>query len=152
MSAQTHFNGLQKSCVTRISSVKILIRSTLKMVQKNFFMFILPSNLLSQGSVCVRPSLSKITCQKKEDQTTPHLLHHNIVLPCFPRPSLLLVVLVLSPQHRVVEATESVSDSSLSLGQNRTEGQAMSRGHYKCVELSNKDHRENRTGERLKSL
>lgn len=52
-----------------------------------------------------------------------------------------------SSQHSVVEGTESVSDPLLSPGQSMTEGQAMSQGQYKCLELSNKDHQENRTGE-----
>lgn len=138
MSAQTHFNGLQESCVTRITSVKILIRSTLKTVQKTFV----------RANITAKDKMS----EERRSDNSLSTASYNLALPCYPRPSLLLVVLVLSPQHRVVAATESVSDSSLSPGQNMTEGQAMSRGHYKCAELSNKDHRENRTGERLKSL
>lgn len=33
-----------------------------------------------------------------------------------------------------------------------TEEQAVSQGQFKCLQLSNKDHQENRTGEKLKSF
>uniref|UniRef100_A0A3Q3K508 Calcitonin gene-related peptide type 1 receptor n=1 Tax=Monopterus albus TaxID=43700 RepID=A0A3Q3K508_MONAL len=56
---------------------------------------------------------------------------------------------VLSLQRRAAAAdTEPVSDASHSPGKSMTEGQsqAVSQGQYKCLELSNKDHPENRTG------
>lgn len=55
--------------------------------------------------------------------------------------------LVLSPQPRAAADAESISEPSLRPGQKVTEGQAESRGQYKCVDWSNKDHQENRTGE-----
>ncbi|XP_044026958.1 uncharacterized protein calcr isoform X2 [Siniperca chuatsi] len=50
--------------------------------------------------------------------------------------------------RRAVAGTESISDPLLKPGQSMTEGQsqAVSQGQYKCLELSNKDHQENRTG------
>ncbi|KAG7245038.1 hypothetical protein INR49_023604 [Caranx melampygus] len=49
---------------------------------------------------------------------------------------------------RAAAGTEPISDPSLRPGQGTTEGQsqAASQGQYKCLELSNKDHHENRTG------
>ncbi|XP_069032215.1 calcitonin gene-related peptide type 1 receptor isoform X3 [Embiotoca jacksoni] len=51
--------------------------------------------------------------------------------------------------RRAAVVTEPTSDPSLSPGQSFAEGQseqALSQGQYKCLELSKKDHRENRTG------
>lgn len=55
---------------------------------------------------------------------------------------------VLSPQRG------AAADPSLRPGQSMTagQGQAVSQGQYKCLELSDKDHQENRTGERPKSF
>ncbi|XP_051245804.1 calcitonin gene-related peptide type 1 receptor isoform X1 [Dicentrarchus labrax] len=53
---------------------------------------------------------------------------------------------VFSPQHRTVAGAESISDPSHRPGKSLTEGEAMSQGQYRCLELSNKDHQENRTG------
>uniref|UniRef100_A0A3Q3XP77 Calcitonin gene-related peptide type 1 receptor n=1 Tax=Mola mola TaxID=94237 RepID=A0A3Q3XP77_MOLML len=52
----------------------------------------------------------------------------------------------LSPQHRAVAGSDSVSDPLLSPVQNVTEGQAVSQGQCRCLELSNKEHQQNRTG------
>ncbi|XP_069550660.1 calcitonin gene-related peptide type 1 receptor isoform X4 [Brachyistius frenatus] len=52
-------------------------------------------------------------------------------------------------QRRAAVVTEPTSDPLLSPGQSFAEGQseqALSQGQYKCLELSKKDHRENRTG------
>ncbi|XP_059205628.1 calcitonin gene-related peptide type 1 receptor isoform X1 [Centropristis striata] len=64
----------------------------------------------------------------------------------FPLP--LTSYVVLSPQRSVAGGAESISDPSLRPGHSMTDGQgqAMSLGQYKCLELSNKDHQENRTG------
>uniref|UniRef100_UPI0037E8E2E8 calcitonin gene-related peptide type 1 receptor n=1 Tax=Semicossyphus pulcher TaxID=241346 RepID=UPI0037E8E2E8 len=50
--------------------------------------------------------------------------------------------------RKAAAGTESISDSSLRTEPSMTEGQgqAVSQGQYKCLELSNKDHQENRTG------
>ncbi|XP_037651422.1 calcitonin gene-related peptide type 1 receptor [Sebastes umbrosus] len=49
---------------------------------------------------------------------------------------------------RVVGGAESISDPSLRPGRSVTDGQdqAVSQGQYKCLELSYKEHQENRTG------
>ncbi|GLD57835.1 calcitonin gene-related peptide type 1 receptor-like protein, partial [Lates japonicus] len=49
---------------------------------------------------------------------------------------------------KAAAGTGPISDPSLRPGQSMTEGQsqAASHGQYKCLELSNKDHQENRTG------
>ena len=61
---------------------------------------------------------------------------------------------MLSPQRRVAGGAESISDPSLGPGHSVTDGQgqAVSQGQYKCLELSHKEHQENRTGERPKSF
>ncbi|XP_034747374.1 calcitonin gene-related peptide type 1 receptor isoform X5 [Etheostoma cragini] len=50
--------------------------------------------------------------------------------------------------RRVVGGAESILDPSLRPGNSMTDGQsqAVSQGQYECLELSNKDHQENRTG------
>ncbi|KAL7381124.1 hypothetical protein ABVT39_000927 [Epinephelus coioides] len=50
--------------------------------------------------------------------------------------------------RRAAGDTESISDPSLRPGHSMTDeqGQALSQGQYKCLELSKKDHQENRTG------
>ncbi|XP_074542991.1 calcitonin gene-related peptide type 1 receptor [Halichoeres trimaculatus] len=50
--------------------------------------------------------------------------------------------------HKVAAGEESVLDSSLRTGQSMSEGEveAVSQGQHKCLEVSNKDHQENRTG------
>ncbi|KAI3358497.1 hypothetical protein L3Q82_014916, partial [Scortum barcoo] len=55
---------------------------------------------------------------------------------------------VLSPQRGAAAGAESIPDPSLKPGQSMTEGQgqAVSQGQYKCLELPDKDHQENRTG------
>lgn len=58
----------------------------------------------------------------------------------------------LSPQHRVEAGTEPMSGPSLSPEASTIRGhgeQALSRGRYKCLELSKKNHPENQTGEML---
>ncbi|XP_056256066.1 calcitonin gene-related peptide type 1 receptor isoform X1 [Seriola aureovittata] len=49
---------------------------------------------------------------------------------------------------RAAAGAEPISDPSLTPGQSMIEGQsqAVSQGQYKCLELSNKDHQEKRTG------
>ncbi len=54
---------------------------------------------------------------------------------------------VLSPQRRAAAGAQSVSDPLLRPGQSLIEGRAVSQGQYKCLQLFNKDHKENRTGE-----
>ncbi|XP_036949979.1 calcitonin gene-related peptide type 1 receptor isoform X2 [Acanthopagrus latus] len=58
--------------------------------------------------------------------------------------SLWILWVLLVP--RAAADAESVSEPSVRPGQKVTEGQAESRGQYKCVDWSNKDHQENRTG------
>ncbi|XP_033493341.1 calcitonin gene-related peptide type 1 receptor [Epinephelus lanceolatus] len=50
--------------------------------------------------------------------------------------------------RRTAGGAESISDPSLRPGHSMTDeqGQALSQGQYKCLELSKKDHQENRTG------
>ncbi|XP_067467309.1 calcitonin gene-related peptide type 1 receptor [Thunnus thynnus] len=50
--------------------------------------------------------------------------------------------------RRVAAGAETIPDPSLRPGQSIVEGwgQAVSQGQYKCLELSNKDHQQNRTG------
>ncbi|XP_030267064.1 calcitonin gene-related peptide type 1 receptor [Sparus aurata] len=58
--------------------------------------------------------------------------------------SLWILWVLLVP--RAAADAESISEPSLRPGQKVTEGQTESRGQYKCVDWSNKDHQENRTG------
>nr|XP_020469780.1 calcitonin receptor isoform X1 [Monopterus albus] len=60
----------------------------------------------------------------------------------------LWILRVLLVRRAAAADTEPVSDASHSPGKSMTEGQsqAVSQGQYKCLELSNKDHPENRTG------
>jgi len=59
---------------------------------------------------------------------------------------------MFSSQLRAAASSEPITDPSVIPGPSIVEGQseqALSQGQYKCLELSNKDHQENRTGEGL---
>lgn len=100
-------------------------------------------------------------CRSEQQPANTH--KHTHLLPLFTLvqvsirhgffPPPLTSSVVLSLQCKAAAGTGPISDPSLRPGQSMTEGQSQAASHsqYKCLELSNKDHQENRTGERPKS-
>lgn len=67
-------------------------------------------------------------------------------------PLLLIFGVVLSSQCRVTSDADSISDTLLRPEYSMTEEPMVSQAQYKCLEMSNKDHQGNRTGEKPKLL